>query len=242
MGLRQIPILFIRLEVSFGPRSLLQRNANQTQPTSIRTPIYGRREYLRCRERSSSLQLRTRQARSRSGIHFSLLQPPPQRPVQPRLPRVPRQRMSYPPASETSTTASLSSSSQNSSPTHSTVQNGMESKTKIAICVGIGLGIPFILAVAWLISFLCLKRERDKRERGFQLAGGAGESGSMDGASDAKPAEKRHNEIVQVHELRAYGTPEVPEMDGLVTSPTSKVRVFSAHRVRRIVVMSTTSI
>lgn len=119
-------------------------------------------------------------------------------------------------ASETSTIASSSSSSSTSSPTHSTVQNGMGTKAKIAIGVGVGLEIPFIVAVAWLISFLCLKRKRDKRERGAQLAGGAGQFGDMNGASDARPAEKRYNEVAQVHELRADVNPEVPELDASV--------------------------
>jgi hypothetical protein len=72
------------------------------------------------------------------------------------------------------------------------------------------------VAVAWFVSFLCLKRAREKGERGAQLAGNAGQSGVMDGAGDAKPAEKRANEVAQVHELRADGTPGVLEMDGLV--------------------------
>jgi hypothetical protein len=120
-------------------------------------------------------------------------------------------------ASETSTTASSSSSSSTSSPIQSKVQNGMGKNAKIAIGVSIGLGIPFIVAVAWLISFLCLKKKRDKRERGAQLAGGAGQFGDMNGASDARPAEKRYNEVAQVHELRADVNPEVPELDGSVT-------------------------
>ena len=71
------------------------------------------------------------------------------------------------------------------------------------------------MGVAWVVSSLCLKRTREKGEGGAQLAGDSGQSGVMDGASDAKPAEKRPNEVAQVHELRADGTPEVPELEGL---------------------------
>jgi hypothetical protein len=91
----------------------------------------------------------------------------------------------------------------------------MDQNTKIAIGVGVGVGVPFIVAVAWLIFFLCVKMEREKREGGGQLAEGAGQSGGMDGASDARPPEKRHNEVAQVHELHANGTPKVQELDGL---------------------------
>jgi hypothetical protein len=91
----------------------------------------------------------------------------------------------------------------------------MERKTKIAIAIGLGLGIPYIVGVAWFVSFLCLKRAREK-EGGAQLARDAGKSRGMGGVSDAKPAEKRPNEVARVHELRADGTPEVPELDGLV--------------------------
>jgi hypothetical protein len=92
----------------------------------------------------------------------------------------------------------------------------MGKNAKIAIGVGIGLGIPFIVAVVWLISFLYLKKVEDKREEVAQLAGSAGQSWGMDGAGNARPAEKRYNELAQVHELRADGSPELPEMGGLV--------------------------
>jgi hypothetical protein len=119
-------------------------------------------------------------------------------------------------ASKTSTTVSFSSSSSTSSPTNSKVQNGMERKTKIEIAIGLGLGIPYIVGVAWFVSFLCLKRAREKGEGGAQLARDAGLSGVMDGAGEAKPAEKRPIEVAQVHELRADGNPEALEMDSLV--------------------------
>ena len=60
------------------------------------------------------------------------------------------------------------------------------------------------------------KEGKGEGEGGAQLAGDSGQSGVMDGTSDAKPADKRPNEVAQVHELRADGTPEVLEMDGLV--------------------------